>query len=58
MEVHFHSVKGECIENESFQSRTQARNCIFEYIESYYNRIRRHSTLQYVSPIQFEQLMG
>jgi transposase InsO family protein len=53
----FHTLKGECIEDESFQSRAQARNCVFTYIEAYYNRIRRHSTLQYVSPLQFEQLM-
>jgi putative transposase len=57
-ESFFHSFKGECIDRESFQSRAQARNSTFEYIETFYNRIRRHSTLQYLSPVMFEQLMG
>lgn len=55
-ESFFHSFKGECIDGESFQSRAQARNCTFEYIETFYNRTRRHSTLQYMSPVEFEQL--
>jgi putative transposase len=56
-ESFFHSFKGECIDLESFQSRAQARNCTFEYIEIFYNRTRRHSTLQYLSPVLYEQLM-
>jgi putative transposase len=56
-EAFFHSFKGECIDQESFQSRAQARNCTFEYIETFYNRTRRHSTLQYMSPVMYEQLM-
>jgi putative transposase len=56
-ESFFHSFKGECIDGESFQTRTQARSTTFDYIESFYNRTRRHSTLQYVSPFQYEQLM-
>jgi putative transposase len=53
-EAFFHSFKGECIDQERFQSRTQARQCPFEYIETFYNRTRRHSTLQYMSPVEFE----
>lgn len=56
-EAFFHSFKGECIDQESFQSRAQARNCTFEYIETFYNRTRRHSTLQYMSPVIYEQVM-
>ena len=56
-EAFFHSFKGECIDHESFQSRVQARNCTFEYIETFYHRTRRHSTLQYMSPVMYEQLM-
>ncbi len=56
-EAFFHSFKGECSDHESFQSRAQARNCTFEYIETFYNRTRRHSTLQYMSPVMYEQLM-
>jgi len=57
-ESFFHSFKGECIDRESFQSRAQARKSTFEYIETFYNRIRRHSTLHYMSPIIYEQVMG
>jgi putative transposase len=44
-EAFFPSFKGECIDQESFQSHAQARNCPFESIETFYNRTRRHSTL-------------
>jgi hypothetical protein len=50
----FHSLKGECLDQESFQTRTQARQSTFDYIETFYNRIRRHSTLHYLSPVEFE----
>jgi len=53
----FHSFKGECIDGESFQTRAQARSATFEYIECFYNRTRRHSTLQYMSPLMYEQVM-
>jgi transposase InsO family protein len=38
-----------------FQTRDQARRIIFEYVEIFYNRIRRHSSLGYRSPVAFEQ---
>jgi putative transposase len=57
-ESFFHSFKGECIDRESFQSRAQARNSTFDYIEAFYNRTRRHSSLQYLSPVMYEQLMS
>ena len=57
MESFFHSFKGECIDGESFQTRAQARSATFEYIEGFYNRTRRHSTLQYMSPLMYEQVM-
>ena len=53
----FHRFKGECIDGESFQTRAQARSTTFDDIECFSNRTRRHSTLQYVSPFQYEQLM-
>lgn len=56
MESFFHSFKGECIDGESFQTRAQARSTTFEYIECFYNRTRRPSTLQYMSPLRYEQL--
>jgi transposase InsO family protein len=57
-ESFFHSLKGECIDQESLQTRAQARNITFDYIETFYNRTRRHSTLQYMSPVEFEQLIA
>jgi putative transposase len=57
MESFFHSFKGECIDGQSFQTRAQARSGTFDYLETFYNRIRRHSTLQYLSPLIYEQLM-
>jgi len=53
----FSTLKVECVEGESFQSRAQARQAIFEYTECYYNRVRRHSSLGYKSPAVYEQLM-
>jgi len=40
---------------ERFQTREQARRMIFEYLEVFYNRVRRHSSLGYKSPVAFEQ---
>jgi putative transposase len=57
MESFFHSFKGECIDGQSFQTRAQARSSTFDYIECFYNRTRRHSTLHYLSPLEYEQLM-
>jgi putative transposase len=57
MESFFHSFKGECIDCQLFQTRAQARGSTFDYIETFYNRTRRHSTLQYLSPVAYEQLM-
>jgi putative transposase len=57
-ESFFGTLKGECVERTSFQTRGQARQTIFEYVECFYNRVRRHSTLGYVSPAAFEQLVS
>jgi putative transposase len=57
MESFFSTLKGECVERTSFESRHQAKQCIFECMECFYNRVRRHSTLKYLSPVQYEQLM-
>jgi putative transposase len=57
MESFFHSFKGECIDGLSFQTRAQARSTTFDYIETFYNRTRRHSTLHYMSPLAYEQVM-
>ena len=38
-----------------FSTRQEARTAIFEYVEGFYNRVRRHSTLGYLSPVEFEE---
>lgn len=38
-----------------YESRSIARQSIFEYIEVFYNRIRRHSSLNYMSPLEYER---
>ena len=55
MESFFGSLKEECVGNTIYPSQEQARRALFEYLEIYYNRIRRHSTLGYVSPLVYEQ---
>jgi transposase InsO family protein len=56
MESFFHTVKVERIHHEKYHTRSQARQSIFEYIEVYYNRQRKHSALGYVAPMQFGQM--
>lgn len=58
VESFFHSLKTECIYWEEFETREQARRKIFEWIEILYNRTRRHSTLGYLSPVNFEAHFG
>ena len=55
-ESFFKIIKTELIYQNTFFTRDQARQQIFEYIESYYNGIRRHSTLGYKTPAQYERL--
>lgn len=53
-ESFFHSLKVEEVHRHYYRTRDQAQRAIFRYIEAFYNPIRRHSTLGYVSPVQFE----
>ena len=55
-ESFFHSLKVECVHDYYFRTREEAKKTIFEYIEVYYNTIRRHSAIGYVAPTQFEAL--
>jgi transposase InsO family protein len=54
-ESFFHTLKTELVYFETYHTREDARNSVFEYIETYYNRFRMHSTINYCSPVQFEQ---
>ena len=55
MESFFSSLKTECVQHQTYQSRSEAKLSIFEWIEVFYNRQRRHSSLEYLSPVAFEQ---
>jgi putative transposase len=55
MESFIGTLKSECVERESYQTRAHARHSIFEYLEVFYHRQRLHSSLGYVSPVTFEQ---
>ena len=51
-------IKRECVHRKTFATREQAQLEIFEYIETFYNRLRRHSALGYLSPVDFEEKMS
>ncbi len=58
MESFFHSLKVEQTEDQRYATREEAKADVFEYIEAYYNRQRRHSTLNQQSPCDFEARMA
>lgn len=55
MESFFRSLKVESLYHHSFKTREEAKMAVFDYIEVFYNRQRRHSTLNYLSPIDYEK---
>lgn len=55
MESFYRTLKVELVYWEDYQTRDEARASLVEYIGRFYNRRRRHSTLDYVSPVEFEQ---
>jgi putative transposase len=56
MESFFATLKSELIHRRHYRTRREARKDIFEYIEVFYNRQRRHSALNYLSPVNYELL--
>jgi putative transposase len=54
MESFFHSLKTELVMHCDYKSRDEARASLFDYMEVFYNRQRRHSTINYVAPLVFE----
>lgn len=54
-ESFFHTLKTELVYWENYQTREEAKRSIFEYIEINYNRRRLHSSLGYLSPLEFEE---
>ena len=54
MESYWSTLKEELVHRRSFGSRAEAAGAIFDYIETFYNRQRLHSTLGFMSPVEFE----
>jgi transposase InsO family protein len=54
VESFFHTLKTELVHHRCYRTREEAQREIFEWIEVFYNRVRRHSTLGYRSPAEFE----
>jgi transposase InsO family protein len=55
MESFWGTLKTELVYRRHYYTRTEAKTAIFSYIEGFYNRQRRHSSVGYLSPEQFEQ---
>ena len=55
MESFFSSLKTERTARKTYGTRDQAKADVFDYIERFYNQKRRHSTLGYLSPVEFEK---
>jgi putative transposase len=58
MESFFASLKKELVHHEDYQTREEAKASLFEYIEVFYNRQRRHSALGFKSPTAYEASEG
>jgi transposase InsO family protein len=54
----FSSLKTERIRRKTYRTRDEARADVFDYIEHFYNPKRRHSTIGYLSPMEFESQVG
>jgi putative transposase len=55
VESFFASLKRELVHDERYTTRAEATASIFEYVEAFYNRVRLHSSLGYVSPAEYER---
>ncbi|SKA29802.1 Integrase core domain-containing protein, partial [Enhydrobacter aerosaccus] len=58
MESFFSSLKTERTARKTYRTRNEARADVFDYIERFYNAARRHSTIGYLSPLEFERKVG
>ena len=58
MESFFSSLKTERVARKTYRTRDDARADVFDYIERFYNVTRRHSTIGYLSPVEFERQAG
>lgn len=58
MESFFSSLKTERTAAKTYRTRNEAKADVFDYIERFYNAVRRHSTIGYLSPVEFERKVG
>ena len=58
MESFFSSLKTERVARKVYRTRNEAKADVFDYIERFYNPKRRHSTIGYMSPVEFEMKAG
>lgn len=58
MESFNHTLKTELVHRQHYRTIAEARAAVFDYIESFYNRERSHSSLNYRSPAEFERQAG
>jgi len=52
----FYTLKSERVHYQNYQDQDKAKKDLFEYIEVFYNRKRRHSTIENLSPFEYEEL--
>ena len=55
-ESFFHTLKTELVYHELYRTRAEARGSLFDYMEGFYNRSRKHSTLGYRSPVEYKKM--
>jgi putative transposase len=58
MESFFSSLKTERVSRKVYRTRNEAKADLFDYVERFYNPRRRHSTLGFLSPAEFESATG
>ena len=58
MESFFGTLKKELVHHRRYRTREEARRDIFDYIEIFYNRERLHSSLGYLSPVSYEEIIA
>ena len=56
MESFFHTLKTELVMHCDYKTRGEARASLFDYMEVFYNRQRRHSSISYEAPLTFEAM--
>ena len=55
MESFFHTLKTELVHHQKYATRADAKRDLFAFIEGFYNRMRLHSAIGYISPVEMER---